>query len=75
VQGSHHICMYMQAILAYTYFLVYRHDFTAEAHYKTVISKEKSKLIQKHRFDYNRYHVLQQDLDRWKRFARTIARR
>eukprot|EP00892_Ulva_mutabilis_P004098 jgi/Ulvmu1/205/UM001_0209.1 len=65
----------LTAILAYTYFLVYRHDFTAETHYKAVIGKEKSKLIQKHRFDYERYHLLQQDLNRWKNFAKTITRR
>lgn len=65
----------MQAILAYAYFLVYRHDFTAETHYKAVINKETSKLIQQHRFDYERYHALLRDLERWKRFAKTIATR
>lgn len=65
----------MQAILAYSYFLVYRHDYTAENHYKAVMNKEQSKLIRQHRFDFERYHILLRDLERWKRFAKTIATR
>jgi calcium uniporter protein, mitochondrial len=65
----------VQAILMYTYFLMFRQDFTYENHFNQVTSSEKYKLIRQAGFDYDKYNRLLKDADRWSRFARSMARR